>query len=90
MSEDAFDSDDVISDYASIAEAIKELVQDLGPVDHFIICPEDAREAFLKEHMDDLSGEVYYEVEGYKLYPSDECPAGLLGACVPDKPIGLS
>lgn len=76
------DSDNFENDYEAIAHTIKELIEELGEPDHFIINPVDAEEAELRPHMDDLTGDTFYEVSGYKLFPNEDCPSGRLGACV--------
>lgn len=77
-------------EYLAIAEAIKGLVSEFRFVEHFIISPTDAEESELPFQLDDLTGEQFLDVEGYRVYVHEDCPNGRLGACVPESKVGLA
>lgn len=75
------------SDYEALAEAIRELLQDLdATTTHFIVNPADVEGIDMAKQIDDETGDPYLIVEGFQVFIDEECPPGLLGACVPDVP----
>lgn len=70
--------------YDSIAEAIRDMLVEFPDSTHFLINPEDAGDMDVPEQVDDLTGAVCYVVDGYKVFVSEECPPGTIGAHNPN------
>lgn len=77
-------------DYKILSEAILEMAEEYKFVGHFIINPRDAEDSNFTMEMDDLTGEQYLDVEGYRVYLHEDCPPGQIGACVPETTVGLA
>lgn len=75
------------SDYEALAEAIRDLVEDLSEATHFIVNPADVEGIDLAKQLDDETGDPYLVIEGFRVFVDEECPPGLIGACVPDVPL---
>lgn len=68
--------------YDSLVEEVVRLSLEVPHIEFFIINVYDAVELGLKPIMDDADGSYYFDVEGFRIKPSLDCPEGVIGACV--------
>ncbi len=76
------------SDYEDMADTVHELVAEYPFITHFVINPLDAIRANKPILAEEESGDLYFEIDGYRVYLEETCPTGKLGACVPDNKLG--
>lgn len=78
------------TEFEPLNVAIRDMLAEFANATHFIVNPNDIVPSEFSILMDDETGETYFVVEGYRVYPTDECPAGTIGACVPESEIPIA